>query len=116
MDSRSKRRLSHPLAHWRLGVCVREHRDTADPTVIRAMLKVSEGAGGGYWWVQCGAAESVEVTTNLLPLSPRQPVRGLQAAEGSEGIPQYLRRPGRWMDRAEGLLPVKCGTQWRRRS
>jgi hypothetical protein len=34
-----------------------EHRDTTDPAVIRAILKVSEGAGGGYWWVQCGTCD-----------------------------------------------------------
>jgi hypothetical protein len=34
-----------------------EHRDTTDPAVLRAILKVREGAGGGYSWVQCGICD-----------------------------------------------------------
>jgi hypothetical protein len=26
-----------------------EHRDTTDPALIRAILRVRDGAGGGYW-------------------------------------------------------------------
>jgi hypothetical protein len=25
-----------------------------DPAVLRIILKVKDGAGGGYWWVECG--------------------------------------------------------------
>jgi hypothetical protein len=31
-----------------------EHRDTTDPAVLRVILKVRDGAGGDYWWVDCG--------------------------------------------------------------
>ena len=34
-----------------------EHRDTSDPAFLRAILKVRDGAGGGYWWVECGTCE-----------------------------------------------------------
>jgi hypothetical protein len=44
-----------PATFRHLGGC--EQRDTTDPAVIRAILKVSEGAGGGYWWVQCDACD-----------------------------------------------------------
>jgi hypothetical protein len=30
-----------------------EHRDTTDPALIRAILKVRDGSGGDYWWVEC---------------------------------------------------------------
>jgi hypothetical protein len=31
-----------------------EHRDTTDPAVIRAILKVRDGTGSDdYWWVEC---------------------------------------------------------------
>jgi hypothetical protein len=30
-----------------------EHRDTTDPALLRAILKVKDGAGGDYWWVEC---------------------------------------------------------------
>ncbi len=35
----------------------REHRDTTDPAVLRAILKVREGEGRGYWWVECGVCD-----------------------------------------------------------
>jgi hypothetical protein len=34
-----------------------EHRSTSDPALLRAILKVRDGAGGGYWWVECGSCE-----------------------------------------------------------
>jgi hypothetical protein len=34
-----------------------EHRSTSDPAFLRAILKVRDGAGGGYWWVECGTCE-----------------------------------------------------------
>lgn len=30
----------------------------ADPAVVRVLLKVRNGAGGDYWWVQCGACDT----------------------------------------------------------
>jgi hypothetical protein len=35
-----------------------EHRYTSDPARLRAILRVRDGAGGGYWWVECGTCES----------------------------------------------------------
>ena len=34
-----------------------EHRDTTDPVLIKAILRVREGGGGGYWWVACSMCE-----------------------------------------------------------
>jgi hypothetical protein len=34
-----------------------EHRDTTDPALLRAILKVRDGADGGYWWVECGSCD-----------------------------------------------------------
>jgi hypothetical protein len=33
------------------------HRDTSDPALLRAILKVRDGAGGDHWWVECGICE-----------------------------------------------------------
>ena len=36
-----------------------EYRDTTDPTVLRAILKVREGADGDYyWWVSCSICDT----------------------------------------------------------
>jgi hypothetical protein len=32
-----------------------EHRDTTDPVLIRAILKVRDA--DGYWWVECGGCD-----------------------------------------------------------
>jgi hypothetical protein len=29
----------------------------AIPLLLRVILKVRDGAGGGYWWVECGTCE-----------------------------------------------------------
>jgi hypothetical protein len=42
------------------GVGVQDARDRSsvtDPAVLRVLLKVREGAGGGYSWVTCGGCE-----------------------------------------------------------
>ena len=31
---------------------------TTDPAVLRVLLKVRDGMGGEYWWVECGACEA----------------------------------------------------------
>ena len=31
---------------------------TSDPALLRAILKVRDGIGGGCWWVECGACEA----------------------------------------------------------
>jgi hypothetical protein len=34
-----------------------EQGDATDPAVLRAILKVRDGADGGYWWVECGICD-----------------------------------------------------------
>jgi hypothetical protein len=34
-----------------------EHRDTTDPALLRAILKVRDGMDGGYFWVECGVCD-----------------------------------------------------------
>ena len=48
---------SRTLAPSRRAVLGREceHRYTTDPTLPRVILKVRDGLGEGYWWVECGA-------------------------------------------------------------
>jgi hypothetical protein len=46
---------SDPSTFRHAGQC--EHRDTSDPALVRVILKVRDGAGGGYWWVECGTCE-----------------------------------------------------------
>jgi hypothetical protein len=35
-----------------------EHRHTSNPALLRVILKVRDGAGGRYWWVECGACDT----------------------------------------------------------
>jgi hypothetical protein len=35
-----------------------EHRDTSDPALLRVLLKVRDGSGGDYWWVECGTCST----------------------------------------------------------
>jgi len=44
-----------PSTFRHAGQC--EHRSTSDPALLRAILKVRDGAGGDYWWVECGACD-----------------------------------------------------------
>ena len=44
-----------PSTFRHAGQC--EHRDTSDPALLRVILKVRDGAGGGYWWVECATCE-----------------------------------------------------------
>jgi hypothetical protein len=44
-----------PSTFRHAGQC--EHRSTSDPALLRAILKVRDGAGGGYWWVECATCE-----------------------------------------------------------
>ena len=45
-----------PSTFHHAGQC--EHRDTTDPVLLRAILKVRDGAGGDYWWVECSACDT----------------------------------------------------------
>ena len=54
-DTRTRLDPMDPATFGHCGGC--DQRDTTDPVVLRAILKVQEGAGGGYWWVQCGACD-----------------------------------------------------------
>jgi hypothetical protein len=38
-----------------LGQC--EYVSETDPAVLKVLLKVKDGSGGGYWWVECGSCE-----------------------------------------------------------
>ena len=42
-----------PSTFRHAGQC--EHRDTSDPSILRAILRVHDREG--YWWVECGACE-----------------------------------------------------------
>ena len=44
-----------PSTFRHAGQC--ERRSTSDPALLRAILKVRDGAGGGYWWVECATCE-----------------------------------------------------------
>ena len=44
-----------PSTFRHAGQC--EHRDTTAPALLRAILRVRDGVGGGYWWVQCANCE-----------------------------------------------------------
>jgi hypothetical protein len=52
-DRRARLDPYDPSTFRHAGQC--EHRETTDPAFLRAILKVRDGAGGGYWWVECGA-------------------------------------------------------------
>jgi hypothetical protein len=32
-----------------------EFASETDPAVLKVLMKVKDGAGGGYWWVECGS-------------------------------------------------------------
>lgn len=51
-DRRARLDPLDPSTFRHAGQC--EHRDTTDPAILRAVLKVRDGAGGDYWWVECG--------------------------------------------------------------
>lgn len=44
-----------PSTFRHAGQC--EHRFTSDPALLRVILRVRDGAGVGYWWVECGTCE-----------------------------------------------------------
>jgi hypothetical protein len=54
-DRRGRLDPYDPFTFGHAGQC--EHRYTSDPALLRAILKVRDGAGGGYWWVECGSCE-----------------------------------------------------------
>jgi hypothetical protein len=57
-DDRRRSGWSIGQVAWRLGVSVREYRETTDPALVRAILRVKDGMGGDYWWVECGACNT----------------------------------------------------------
>ena len=48
------RRSAAPVASS--GQC--EYVSETDPGVLKILLKVKDGAGGNYWWVECGACDT----------------------------------------------------------
>jgi hypothetical protein len=54
-DRRVRLDPNDPSTSRHAGQC--EHRYTSDPALLRVILKVKEGAGGGYWWVECATCE-----------------------------------------------------------
>jgi hypothetical protein len=34
-----------------------EFASETDAAVLKIVLKIKDGAGGGYWWVECGTSE-----------------------------------------------------------
>jgi hypothetical protein len=64
-DRRARLDPLDPSTFRHAGGC--EHRDTSDPALLRAILKVQDGAGGDYWWVKCGTCD----TAWQVPTTPR---------------------------------------------
>jgi hypothetical protein len=54
-DHRSRLDPLDPSTSRHAGQC--EHRRTTDPALLRAILKVRDGMGGDYWWVECNACD-----------------------------------------------------------
>jgi hypothetical protein len=50
----STRSMRRPSRH--AGEC--EFTSETDAAVLRVILKVKDGAGGDYWWVECGACDT----------------------------------------------------------
>lgn len=55
-DSRIRLDPYDPSTSHHMPQC--EHRDTTDPALLRAILRVRDGAGGGYWVAECGVCET----------------------------------------------------------
>jgi hypothetical protein len=55
-DRRTRLDPLDPSTFRHAGGC--EHRATTDPTLLAAILKVKDGAGEGYWWVECSACDT----------------------------------------------------------
>jgi len=45
-----------PATARHLGQC--EFKGVTDPAVLKVLLKVKDGMGGGYWWVECGGCDA----------------------------------------------------------
>lgn len=53
VDKRARLNPLDPSTFRHGGGC--EHRDTTDPTIVKAILLVTDREG--YWWVECSACE-----------------------------------------------------------
>lgn len=51
-DNRVRNDPLDPKTARHLGQC--EFASETDPAVVRVLLKVRDGMGGDYWWVECG--------------------------------------------------------------
>jgi hypothetical protein len=56
VDRRTPLDPRDPSTFRHAGEC--EHRDTTDPALFRALLKVRDGMGLDYWWVECGSCNA----------------------------------------------------------
>ena len=57
VDDRVRLDPRDPATARHLGQCEYASAE-ADPAALKFVLKVKEGAGGGYWWVECGACDT----------------------------------------------------------
>jgi hypothetical protein len=55
-DYRARLDPLDPVTGRHLGQC--EFASETDPAVLRVILKVRDGAGGDYWWVECGSCDT----------------------------------------------------------
>ena len=54
-DDRVRRDPLDPATYRHGPAC--EFQDVTDPKLLRAVLKVADGAGGDYWWGQCSGCD-----------------------------------------------------------
>jgi hypothetical protein len=71
-----------------------EHRETDDPALLRAILRVRDGAGGGYWWVECSSCDFSWQTphypyTMRLMATPKPARKGAGFLDGDSIPSQY---------------------------
>jgi hypothetical protein len=68
-DDRVRLDPRDPANALHLGQC--EYASETDPAVLKFVLKVKEGLGDGYWWVECGSCD----TAWQVPHYPQPPMR-----------------------------------------
>jgi hypothetical protein len=56
VDSRVRQDPYDPATMHHFGQC--ERRNETDPEILRGILRVKDGAGGTYWYVECTVCEA----------------------------------------------------------